>query len=346
MTNCTKCLQDDETVEATHHCPLCKADLCEQHLSLHNNANKTKDHTPQVQSLGPTEIPFSLKFEYSALVGDAEDLAFEFMDPQGLFVDTKNNTLLVADRAQKKVFIFDIKTRKLKSSFEAPYQPYQICVDYNEDTIIIAAKDAHKVCKVSMDGQELMWAFGAGQGYDETTMVYNPQGVRVDPVDGTVYVCSTDQHRIVLLSKDGKYLRSIGATNRLGPVKFENPVGLDLDKDGNLLVTETFGKAVRLISKKGSVVRDVAVGYGSAPGQVNYPEHAIYEACSGNIYVADGYNYRIQVIKPTGAIRCYGPGQKSKKQGEFGSIYNLAISNSTGELFVSDPENKRVQIFK
>ena len=395
MPDCAKCLLEEENIPATHHCPLCKVDLCESHLTLHNSSNKTKDHASQVKSLsnttcakcqkeeqvdidathqciecdckmcslhaalhkgypkyashqvkqlGFTEVPFSGKFELVGTVGDQEEFVFEFSKPNGLFVDTKHKTLLVADSGKKTIFAFDLETRKLRYQFVAPYIPTQLCVDYNDDTILISSKEDSSVVKVSLDGQELFWKFGGGKSFEEDKL-YEPQGICVDPVDSCVYVCC--EKRICVISKDGKYLRAIGQNNGKGPVEFDFARGLDMDKDGNLLVTEVFGQRVRIISKKGAVVKLLnEAGKGSAQGQVNYPEHAIVEPCTGNIFVADSLNYRIQLIKPTGGVRCYGSGVESDKPGEFRSLSNLALSNLTGQLFVADPKRNCVQIFK
>ena len=52
MVNCDKCLKDDEeTVPATHNCKQCSMNFCDSHTTLHNSANKTKSHTPDVVQL-------------------------------------------------------------------------------------------------------------------------------------------------------------------------------------------------------------------------------------------------------------------------------------------------------
>ena len=48
---CAKCLDDEEQTQATHFCKTCALHFCEEHLTLHNKANKTKFHVDDLVEL-------------------------------------------------------------------------------------------------------------------------------------------------------------------------------------------------------------------------------------------------------------------------------------------------------
>jgi len=65
------------------------------------------------------------------------------------------------------------------------------------------------------------------------------------------------------------------------------------------------------------------------------------------IYVADQYNHRVQVLNgKTGAwIKNIGTGVVGNKPGEFNRPYDLEISASANELYVLEYANNRISVF-
>jgi hypothetical protein len=81
---------------------------------------------------------------------------------------------------------------------------------------------------------------------------------------------------------------------------------------------------------------------GSANGQF-YRPYGIAVNSSGYVYVADSYNYRIQVFSPSGGFIAqwgsYGTGN-----GQFNGPFGIA-KGSTGWVYVTDVNNNRIQRF-
>ena len=69
---------------------------------------------------------------------------------------------------------------------------------------------------------------------------------------------------------------------------------------------------------------------------------------SGNIYVTDGSNFRIQKLSPDGTF-LWKFGNRGTEDGQFGGPENIGpwglALNDAGDIYVSDPENRRIQIF-
>ncbi|MDI6781793.1 MAG: carboxypeptidase regulatory-like domain-containing protein [bacterium] len=83
-------------------------------------------------------------------------------------------------------------------------------------------------------------------------------------------------------------------------------------------------------------------GSGSGDGQFNYP-HGVAVDGSGNVFVVDYYNYRIQKFTADGTFitkwGSYGSGD-----GQFSNPYGVAV-DSSGNVFVADYYNHRIQKF-
>jgi sugar lactone lactonase YvrE len=79
---------------------------------------------------------------------------------------------------------------------------------------------------------------------------------------------------------------------------------------------------------------------GSADGQFNRPRGLAADS-SGNLYVADTENHRIQKFSSTGAFISKW-GTQGTGNGQFNKPYDVAVDNS-GNIFVADTNNHRIQ---
>lgn len=89
-------------------------------------------------------------------------------------------------------------------------------------------------------------------------------------------------------------------------------------------------------------------GQGAGTASFNAPGEMALDT-SGNIYVSDMNNHRIQVLDPTGTFikrigRNHGDGSYGSNDGEFTKPRGIAFNNS-GFMFVCDSEQNRVQVF-
>lgn len=136
------------------------------------------------------------------------------------------------------------------------------------------------------------------------------------------------------------------------------PHGLDVDKDGNVWVTDAVspartppgdrGHRVVKFSPTGEVL--MILGTSGEPGSdsahFNSPSDVAI-AANGDIFIADGHNEvgnnRVMKFAPDGTLlKTWG--QTGYAPGEFRALHALAIDN-TGRVFVGDRANNRIQIF-
>jgi tripartite motif-containing protein 71 len=128
---------------------------------------------------------------------------------------------------------------------------------------------------------------------------FAPRELVVDPV-GDVYVADTGHHRIVKFDPSGKQIRSWGATNpktgafvsgeKLG--EFNEPIGLALDKDGNLYVADRLNFRIQVLSPDGQVLRSWPVK-GWSKEQIDMEPHLALDQTHGLIYATDGRGKKV-----------------------------------------------------
>jgi len=136
------------------------------------------------------------------------------------------------------------------------------------------------------------------------------------------------------------------------------PHGIDVDRDGNVWVTDAVapnrtppgkrGHQVVKFSPDGKVLMTLGTPGtpGSGPGSLNAPSDVVV-AQNGDIFVADGHgldgNNRVVKFSRSGAfIKAWG--KTGYAPSEFRTLHAIAI-DSRGRVFVGDRSNNRIQIF-
>ncbi len=149
------------------------------------------------------------------------------------------------------------------------------------------------------------------RGINEGSLWY-PAGTGVDS-SGNVYVADGQNHRIQEFTGAGAFVRMWGW-------------GVD---DGTAAFQSCTSGCQRGIS-------------GSGNGQFTSPSGITTDA-SGNVYVADTWNHRIEKYDSSGNF-LFNWGSQGSGYGSFFTPIGIA-TNSAGDLFVADQNNNRVQKF-
>jgi sugar lactone lactonase YvrE len=88
---------------------------------------------------------------------------------------------------------------------------------------------------------------GTGPGEFRT-----PHALEFDS-QGRLIVADRHNHRVQILSKDGKFLRVIGKTGT-GPGEFRTPHALEFDSKGQLIVADRHNHRIQILTKEGKFV--------------------------------------------------------------------------------------------
>ncbi len=181
----------------------------------------------------------------------------------------------------------------------------------------------------------------------EVAGMIGPRGIALDE-DGTIYVADTDRSRIVVLSPQSEFLRSIGdpATAPAGG-GLRQPWGLDVGPDGLVYVADTWNNRVAVFTGQGELVR--AWGHEGVPASDPSPEamwgpRDLKIGPDGLVYVADTGGKRIRVYTPEGGwVRDIGSGGTGL--GQVDEPVGLAFNPVSRELYVAEAWNKRIHVF-
>ncbi len=163
-------------------------------------------------------------------------------------------------------------------------------------------------------------------------------GVEID-ADGNVMVFHRGRNSILVLSPEGKLLRSFGDGF------YDSTHFLRRDPDGLLWTTDNKNHTVLALDPSGKVLR--TYGERNIPGKdarhFDRPTDIAFGA-EGSLFVADGYgNSRIAKFDRAGQLLLEW-GQKGKGEGDFDLPHSIRI-DSRGLVYVGDRENDRIQVF-
>ena len=165
-----------------------------------------------------------------------------------------------------------------------------------------------------------------------------PRAVAIDAQDHLYIVDFTA--RIQVFDRDGNFLNRCWTTP---DYRNGRPSGLSMDRDGNLLVSDSHYHCLRIYSPDGVPLGKIGGEAGSAPGQFGYISDAVQDE-DGYYYVAEfDPTNRISKLDAGGRfVKCWGgPGYEP---GQFSRPRALALGPD-GNLYVADACNHRIQVF-
>jgi DNA-binding beta-propeller fold protein YncE len=164
---------------------------------------------------------------------------------------------------------------------------------------------------------------------------------------GHLWVLTRGNPSIYEFDNNGKFIRSFGQG------LFTRSHGLRIDTDGNIWATDVGAHTVMKINPEGQVL--MTLGTKGQRGEWNGATQLLNEpndiaiARNGDIFVAQGHtpgangDPRVLKFDKTGKfIKSWGG--KGKEPGKFDVAHGLAF-DAKGQLWVTDRENQRIQIF-
>ncbi|MGO9096393.1 MAG: hypothetical protein ACLQGV_14380 [Bryobacteraceae bacterium] len=180
----------------------------------------------------------------------------------------------------------------------------------------------------------------------------------VADAQGNIFIADTRNQRVRKISNGtittvaGNGQEGFSGDGGPGPsAQLSFPRGLALDGQGNLYISDSGNCRIRKLSANGTISTIAGTGIpgfagddGLATGaQLSYP-HGLAMDSSGNLYVADSWNYVIRKITPAGTIQTvagngscgpFGDGGPASAA-SLGVIDGLAL-DTQGNLYLSDP---------
>jgi YD repeat-containing protein len=188
----------------------------------------------------------------------------------------------------------------------------------------------------------------------------SPWGIAVSQTTGNVYIGDTGNNRIEVLSSSGAFVEVIGwgvsdgkaelevckTSCKAGIVgsgngQFDEPTGLTIDSQGDVLVADEGNDRVQTLSSTGTYISQFGTK-GSGSGQLSEPtDVAISE---GEVYVVDHGNNRVEEFSPSGAYLSEF-GTAGAGPGQFKEPVSIAVNQNNGNLYISDSGHYRIEEF-
>ena len=167
-----------------------------------------------------------------------------------------------------------------------------------------------------------------------------PSGVVVTD-DGLLIVSERDGHCITIFDKQWKKIRSFGSRGtRRG--QFSYPQGIAILSKGTILVADTNNHRIQEFTMEGECISCVG-SKGDDPLQFHYPRGIAVNKTTGQVFIADQRNHRVQVLNSdltfSHIFDSYGSGKCL-----FKCPYDIKIDNH-GFVYVADCANNRIQTF-
>lgn len=188
-------------------------------------------------------------------------------------------------------------------------------------------------CGRPADVPELVWGRKGTQPGDFA----RPRAIAIDKQDRLFIIDFTA--RIQGYDRDGKFL---GASWTTPDYRNGRPSGISIDRDGNLLVSDSHYFCVRVYSPEGKELR-VLRGPEQGPIQLGYISDCVQDE-DGSYFLAEFWpTHRITKLDKDGKY-LFSWGTEGDRPGEFHRARALAMG-ADGYLYVADACNHRIQIF-
>jgi sugar lactone lactonase YvrE len=230
--------------------------------------------------------------------------------------------------------------------------PFGIAINKHGDLIVADAGQANRIRRITTDGRVITIA-GSHEGFrdgDALRAQFNtPSGVAVDK-EGNIIIADTSNNRIRKLSADGLTVSTIAGSGVTGfkdgpalEAQFDGPIGVALDRKGNIYVADTYNDSVRKIATDGSVRTLAGAGFpgfddgDTASASFDTPCGIAVDK-RGYVFVADAGNHAIRQIAPEGNVSTIARrtnGETEENLPRLNHPVDVVVTHD-GFLFISD----------
>ena len=211
--------------------------------------------------------------------------------------------------------------------------PWGVAVN-EQDEIAVSDVGNHKIHLFSSNGTYIESLGGLGHQLGQPAEFNRPTGIAF--YAEKFIVAERGNHRVQEFSERGKYLSHFGGQGSLDH-QLNNPRGLSIDSDGNILVADYDNKLIKIFSAGGQFVSKIG-----NEGDFAEPFHCIQH--DNYLIVSDSGDHSVKFFDRKGNF-LYKFGKKGNADGEFNTPRCLFM-NKAGHLMVCDKENHRIQVFE
>jgi sugar lactone lactonase YvrE len=193
--------------------------------------------------------------------------------------------------------------------------PFGIAFAADGTIYVSDAGESNRIRKITREGVVTTFA-GSSEGFADgkgnAASFHTPSGIALD-ANGNLYVADTGNNRIRRVTPEGEVSTVAGGKTAGyvdGPgeqARFNGPMGVAVDPNGNIFVADTYNDRIRRISPKGVVSTVAGAGTpgfadGDAGSSLFDTPCGIVVTADGSLIVADTGNDRLRKITANGNV--------------------------------------------
>jgi streptogramin lyase len=234
--------------------------------------------------------------------------------------------------------------------------PFGVAVDPRGVVYVAEGGDSNRIRRIDKNGTVSTFAGGRegfADGPGAAAAFHTPSALALDSF-GNLYVADTGNHAIRKISPDGSVTTLAGdgqpgdADGQGRAARFRAPVGIAVDKRGNVYVADTYNDRIRRITPEGIVT---TVAGGARPGNADGPAidaafdtpTAIAAGKDGSLFVADTGNNAIRRIGPDGVVSTLAAPLDGERQPLLRRPTGLALTHD-GYLYIAGAGGRILQL--
>ena len=227
--------------------------------------------------------------------------------------------------------------------------PFGVAAGPDGTTYVADGGDAQSIRAISPDGDVYTIAGGArgfADGKGSAARFDTPSGVAIDS-HGTLFVADTGNNAIRRVASTGEVSTIAGDTvsgYRDGPAqtaRFNGPVGIAVDRDGRIIVADTYNDRIRAIDPDGTVrtLAGAEPGFADGAGETARFQTpcGVFVDSRGNIHIADTGNGLPRVLDPAGHVTT-----ASVAEGSFSPV-GIAVGRD-GTRYITDERGRVLEL--
>ncbi len=256
--------------------------------------------------------------------------------PVAVFADNPDS-IWVLDQGAKSLTFIDQNSGQIKNFYQEKQTGFPSLIGmcrFNSNSLLLTDSKTNQIYVQNVTS-------GKTGLLNPSLEIDRPTGIGFSNVSNEIWVTETGKHRILILDKSGKLLRTIGQRGT-GPAEFNFPTYLTIDDKGNVYVVDSMNFRIQVFNKSGKLVNIFgeagdASGYFSAPKGIAADSH-------GQIYVVDGLFHTVQIFDKEGNFLHYF-GKQGRGRGEFWLPSGIYIDHQD-RIYIADSYNARIQMFE
>jgi hypothetical protein len=239
-----------------------------------------------------------------------------------MYIDNlSDKTLLVSNFGDARIYHIDVRRMRAELFVEGckiGMKDAGNCVVDDEDSVWVNEVEGCRIWKFDSTGNPVLTLGDGTPGFQQGTVSFGEAkfhwiyDIRRGP-DGNIYVLDSRNFAVRLIDLKKRKVKTIAGTGKAGyegdrgnalnatfgsdpTARFDGPISLSLDEEGNIFVGDRQNHVVRMIHKKSHTITTIAGNHHSVKGKdndpeekdplnLNLPEISSMDYCDGRLFV-------------------------------------------------------------